>query len=319
MAVYNLFKAATMSRLAALWSISSLVVASSANVFPRQTALANTTATSLLLKTSEASDATPMITPSASLSTSTGGHPCEGVKGQCFSCGFFADNVGLNSWWSSSYNLTVGTLTSLEHTSDRTLTGIATVAVNYVQYNNTLIAANSSTSFVPNATTSLYGTYTPNAATIVLPDVPTTLLDGFANYYPDDYAATAIEAATYAIAGNQTLHSPQAWTQGCGALWFTWTQFIDGKSMTSDVMFVDAPTQVRDLVVFATDAHPTYSASVNVDMPYVYDEVILGGLSTIADLGFTFPASICTGSRMGGEPTGESINGKAYTGTNQAF
>jgi len=91
-----------------------------ANVFPRQTTFGNSSE-SLASRTASSAGGTLLsgsssatITSSAPLSVSTGSQPCAGVKGICYDCGALISHVGLNSWWTSSYDLTVGMFPVLE-------------------------------------------------------------------------------------------------------------------------------------------------------------------------------------------------------------
>lgn len=177
--------------------------------------------------------------------------------------------------------------------------------MNYLQYNNTLLVANSSTSFIPNATVSLYGTYEAEATRYTLPGVPTNLLYGRFDD-TDDYAATAVQAGPSVATAGYTIHSPQAWIQGCHLLFVTFTQYSDGTPVTNGVYVDSPPTAAEDFITTATEAYPTYSGSVVTTMPSLFQSVILQALSTIAWDDITFAASSCTGSwGMGGEPTGK--------------
>jgi len=188
--------------------------------------------------------------------------------------------------------------------------------MNYIQYNNTLIVANSSTSFVPNAT-SIYGTYTPSASGVVpnLPGVPTTLVEGFPGVIVNelDYAATAIDPGTDVNIGGQTFPSPTAWVADMGAVGVFWTQYSDGMSKDNGVQFADS-TFVGSIDPGASayavmEAHPTFSGSILTDLPSAWKSVWVSAIVTVPiGPGSTISLSSCTGSwAMSGEPTGKSL------------
>lgn len=87
-----------------VWLAAGIV---EANVLPRQTAFANGTITAS--SSSVKPTRTPSTTDAATLTaTTTSGNECAHVKGVCYVCGGIADGISLNSWWTSSYDLTVG-------------------------------------------------------------------------------------------------------------------------------------------------------------------------------------------------------------------
>lgn len=86
----------------------------SAHMLARQTHFANTSSSPSLAAPSQAqaqshtSVVLPSTITSAPLHPSSTNTPCAGVQGTCWACSCMISMVGLNSWWTSSYNLTVG-------------------------------------------------------------------------------------------------------------------------------------------------------------------------------------------------------------------
>lgn len=86
----------------------------SAHMLARQTQFANTSSNPSLAAPSQAqaqshtSVVLPSTITSAPLHPSSTNTPCAGVQGTCWACSCMISMVGLNSWWTSSYNLTVG-------------------------------------------------------------------------------------------------------------------------------------------------------------------------------------------------------------------
>ena len=86
----------------------------------------------------------------------------------------------------------------------------STVITNFLQYNNTLIPANSTTILVPDAT-SIYGAYNVKDKQFILPAVPTDLID--ADLFDSGaYAETHVDPGFVVTVGTTAFPSPVSWT-----------------------------------------------------------------------------------------------------------
>jgi hypothetical protein len=253
----------------------SLMSCTSAELFARQTSFANATTSSASLGSSTTSSSAPATTSPAVLSSSKSGNSCANVTGICYECrDVYADHIGLNSWWSSSYDLTVGTRSqsfpSLDYKRPASWSRSfdadgfpATVFTNYIQYNNTIVAANSTTHYVPNATT-IFGSYLAGWGPTNVPGIPTTLIDGLVE--AQSYGSTVIAPGTIGNAENETMiQSPTAWTFGPGVMTVSWTEYIDGRSASTGFAPAILATSGRAWV--ATETSVFYSGTVVKAMP----------------------------------------------------
>jgi len=177
-----------------------------------------------------------------------------------------------------------------------------------LQYNNTLVVANSSTVHVPDAT-SIYGTHSPINAVPTWPGLPTTLLDGWSYYGGGDYAATALEPGTEVSAGGVVFYSPTAYTYGFLNVFVTWAQYSNGVSVTgggqdAGSTFASDNNPLTSAYP-ATEAYPTYSGTIITTLPAAVLSAITGPGQSFYAISTNVPMSSCSGAwSMSGEPTG---------------
>ncbi|OQO14906.1 hypothetical protein B0A48_00288 [Cryoendolithus antarcticus] len=263
---------ASFVTLLSLVSICTLPGLAHPDVRPRQT-LANTTSLSR-----SASSSAPTISPDPI----TSDNPCAGVSGTCYDCGISALNIGLNSWWTSTYDLT-----------------IATEITHYLQYDDTIVVGNVSTIFIPSATQILgYNYWSPST---IAPGLPVSLAEGF---FPDgsQYAGTFIAPVgmLFTISNLTSFASPTAWMFGPGRPYVSWTEFVDGTSVEEMTI---PPTFFTNPWV-STMTSPRFSGSVQIPMPTGIWSAIVQEIITLPSAPGSWPMSKCTKTpSIFGEPT----------------
>nr|OQO23027.1 hypothetical protein B0A51_08772 [Rachicladosporium sp. CCFEE 5018] len=263
---------ASFVTLLSLVSICTLPGLAHPDVRPRQT-LANTTSLSR-----SASSSAPTINPDPI----TSDNPCAGVSGTCYDCGISALNIGLNSWWTSTYDLT-----------------IATEITHYLQYYDTIVVGNVSTIFIPSATQILgYNYWSPST---IAPGLPVSLAEGF---FPDgsQYAGTFIAPVgmLFTISNLTSFASPTAWMSGPGRPYVSWTETVDGASVEEMII---PPTFFTNPWV-STMTSPRFSGSVQSPIPTGIWSAIVQEIITLPSAPGSWPMSKCTKTpSIFGEPT----------------
>lgn len=165
------------------------------------------------------------------------------------------------------------------------------------RYDDTIIATDSSTYRVPNAT-SVYGFYHfSESAYRTFPGLPTSILAG-----TGEYGGTSIApATTRSISNQEVVYSPSAWVNlfSSPLLFFAWTRFDDGVSITHSIVNAWSVNVTTELWDMATEPHPTEYATT---FPQVWSSGLLGTqtVSSADDL----PLTSCD-FFMSGAPTGK--------------
>jgi hypothetical protein len=286
-----------------------------ASVSPRQTLFSKASSildvSSLTDDPAFQSDEWDMVTlTSTSTRTTTVGSAsqtsCADARGVSYECGGYVFGIGLNLWWTSSYNLTVATV-SVNYTqfvcSERAdITRRLTIAFS-PGYDNTVITADPSTYRVTNAT-SIYGDFNARNS-LSIPGIRTDLanIEGGA----DSYASSAIYPATAHNVMNQTaVQSPTPWVNmpQQPLLNYAWTKFENGVPITSGIVNALQFNITTDVWTTATE-YPTNPSSLFADLPQAWTSVIFDAVKTLS--GIDWPLSSCTGGwLMSGAPTGKS-------------
>lgn len=222
-------------------------------------------------------------------------------------CYLWPAAVGVNTWWSSSANLTT-----------------ATVITTWIQYNNTIVPGNSTTIYVSNATSfygsmggGLYETYTevgpPTATTTVsgcaydpvhdpctrsttsvvtlrshsryayqttsISGVPAGLLPLAADLL---YGATFIDNATAATFPSQslTIQSPTPFFQFRGIGLWTSRECVEPVTITSETQYIR--TTIEGTLVKTSSFFPTYTSTPLPSGVFLAGGNVLGDNATVA-------------------------------------